>query len=192
VAGGTSDWLRARLAEQGLSEALGGRLVLLGRINDLALSALIENAACILLPIQYGGGSNLKTAEALLSGRRIVASPASMRGFDAFRGLPGVTVANGPAEFGAAVRSALADGSPALRSFASVAALTWDATLAPLVALVGELLDGNGAKQPLTRPPSLSTPIRGHRFNPGEEQAMSVATNRAVEMSPRRSTAKLD
>ena len=111
-------------------------------MNDLNLSALIENAACIVLPIEYGGGSNVKTAEALLSDRRIVASPASMRGFDELRYLPGVTVANGPAEFGAAVRSALADGSPAARSPESVASLTWDAMLAPLVALAGELMTG--------------------------------------------------
>ena len=140
VAGGASDLLRCRLADQGLAAALDGRLILLGRVNDLTLSALIENAACIMLPIEYGGGSNVKTAEALLSDRCIVASPASMRGFDELRNLPGVTVANGPAEFGAAVRSALADGSPVVRSSESIAALTWDATLAPLVALVGELM----------------------------------------------------
>lgn len=139
VAGGVGDSLRRRLAEWGLLAVLEGRLVLLGRVSDLALSALIENAACIILPIQYGGGSNLKTAEALLSDRHIVASPAAMRGFDAYRNLSGVAVANGPTEFGAEVRDALENGSPAPRSAASVAALTWDAMLAPLVALVDEL-----------------------------------------------------
>jgi hypothetical protein len=88
----------------------------------------------------------VKTAEALLSDRRIVASPASMRGFDELRDLPGVTVANGPAEFGTAVRSALEDGSPAVRSAESVAALTWDAMLAPLVALADELMTGHRAE----------------------------------------------
>jgi hypothetical protein len=139
VAGGVCDWLHGRLAELGISKALEGRLVLLGRVNDLTLTALIENAACVMLPIEYGGGSNIKTAEALLSDRRIVASPASMRGFGEYLNLPGITVADGPAAFGAAVLSALADRSPALRSSASVAALTWDATLAPIVALVDEL-----------------------------------------------------
>ncbi len=143
VAGGVGDWIRGRLAARGISEALEGRLVVLGRVNDLALSALIENAACIVLPIEYGGGSNIKTAEALLSDRQIVASPVSMRGFDAYQNLPGVTVADGAAAFGAAVLSALMDGSPAPRTPASVAALTWDAMLAPLVALVGELMDRN-------------------------------------------------
>jgi hypothetical protein len=145
VAGGVSIALRNRLAERGLSAALEGRLVLLGRVNELALSALIENAACIMLPIEYGGGSNIKTAEALLSDRPIVASPASMRGFDEFHNLPGVTIADGPAQFGAAVQFALAAGSPPLRSPTSVVALTWDAMLAPLVALVGALIEGNQA-----------------------------------------------
>lgn len=142
AAGGASDWLRSRLAKNSVLFALEGRLVLLGRVNDLTLAALIENAACILLPIEFGGGSNIKTAEALLSDRRIVASPASMRGFDEYLNIPGVTVADGPQAFGAAVLAAMADRSPTLRKPESVAALTWDAKLAPLVALVEELTNG--------------------------------------------------
>jgi len=181
VAGGAGDWLRSRLAEQGLSEVLEGRLILLGRINDLALSALIDNAACIILPIEYGGGSNIKTAEALLSDRRVVASPASMRGFDEYRSLPGVMVANGPAAFGAAVRSALADASPAPRSAGSVAALTWDAMLAPLVTLVDELLNRDRVPQPPTPSLSVAKPMRGER----PVLAGRLAPNRTAEISTR-------
>ena len=72
VAGGASDWLRSRLANNGLSAALEGRFILLAKMSDLALSAFIENATCIILPIEYGGGSNIKTAEALLTNRCIV------------------------------------------------------------------------------------------------------------------------
>ena len=144
AAGGVSEAVRRRLAEQGASWALEGRLTLLGRISDLALSALIENAGCIIIPIEYGGGSNIKTAEALLTDRRVVASAVAMRGFDQFLNVPGLTVADGPKAFGMAVRDALADSSPPPSRAASVAVLTWDATLAPLVALVGDLTDAAG------------------------------------------------
>jgi hypothetical protein len=139
AAGGASVALRRRLEEQQAYSALEGRITLLGRINDLALSVLIENAACIIIPIEYGGGSNIKTAEALLTDRRIVVTPMAMRGFEPFLDVPGVTIADGPEAFGRAVRAALANSSPAPPRPASVAALTWDAMLAPLVSLVGEL-----------------------------------------------------
>jgi hypothetical protein len=140
AAGGASDWIGRRLAECGASWAVQGRLVLLGRVNDLTLSALIENAACLMLPIEFGGGSNIKTAEALLSGRAIVASPTSMRGFEEYRAVPGLTIADGPDAFGDAVRAALTCQSTTMRSPESVAALTWDAMLTPLLALVDDLV----------------------------------------------------
>jgi hypothetical protein len=73
-----------------------------------------------------------------------------MRGFDKFRTLPGVAIADSPAAFSEAVRRALADGSPASRGPAAVAGLTWDATLAPLVALISELLDATATCRTLT------------------------------------------
>jgi hypothetical protein len=51
------------------------------RVSEKTLSALIAEATCILLPITNGGGSNLKTAEALYSGNNIVATKIAMRGF---------------------------------------------------------------------------------------------------------------
>lgn len=51
------------------------------RVSEKTLSALIEEANCILLPMTSGGGSNLKTAEALLAGKRVVATPFAFRGF---------------------------------------------------------------------------------------------------------------
>lgn len=51
------------------------------RVSDKTLSALIAEAKCILLPMTSGGGSNLKTAEALLSGKQVVATPTALRGF---------------------------------------------------------------------------------------------------------------
>lgn len=51
------------------------------RVSDKTLSALIDEAHCVLLPMTSGGGSNLKTAEALRSGKPLVATTTALRGF---------------------------------------------------------------------------------------------------------------
>jgi glycosyltransferase involved in cell wall biosynthesis len=59
-------------------------IMFLGIRSDDDLIKLIESASVILLPIPYGGGSNLKTAEALSSGRPIVSTTKAFRGFEEF------------------------------------------------------------------------------------------------------------
>lgn len=54
------------------------------RVSPATLSALISEATCIILPITSGGGSNLKTAEAINSGRPVIATSTAMRGFEVF------------------------------------------------------------------------------------------------------------
>jgi len=73
--------------------------------NDLA--ALLELASVILVPIHQGGGSNLKTAEALASERPLVVTPHGLRGFEKFTQFPNVFVAADPEEFKKAMRLAL-------------------------------------------------------------------------------------
>lgn len=163
VAGGAADRIMQALAEKGLARMAEGRLVSLGMVDNLCLDCLIGNAHAILLPIQYGGGSNVKTAEALLSGRPIVAAEAAMRGFDRFRDAPGMTVAEDAVGFGKALRAALdqpfqAQGadSPALTS------LLWESTIEHLVDLMRDMDRGVTARQ---RPaaPSPSTALHTGR-----------------------------
>ena len=47
----------------------------------------------MLLPITYGGGSNLKTAEALLTGHPIIATAKAFRGCEVFTDMPGMIIA---------------------------------------------------------------------------------------------------
>ncbi|MCX9538429.1 glycosyltransferase, partial [Vibrio cholerae] len=54
----------------------------LGFVTDNELTALIQEASVIILPISDGGGSNLKTAEAILSGKPVVATKMACRGYD--------------------------------------------------------------------------------------------------------------
>ena len=58
------------------------RLKRVGFVSEKLLSSLLYNATVIILPITVGGGSNLKTAEAIASLRPVVATSKACRGFD--------------------------------------------------------------------------------------------------------------
>jgi glycosyltransferase involved in cell wall biosynthesis len=67
---------------------------MLGIIEEEVLDALVLRASVVLLPKTRGGGSNLKTAEALVAGRPIVGTDLSFVGFEEWRDMPGVSIAN--------------------------------------------------------------------------------------------------
>jgi glycosyltransferase involved in cell wall biosynthesis len=70
-----------------LQNRWGQRCVeLISDADDFDLSRLINGCHVMLLPIGYGGGTNLKTAEALASGRPIVATQQAFRGFEEYSG----------------------------------------------------------------------------------------------------------
>lgn len=88
------------------------RLEITGEIDNDDLSALKTIADAFLLPIFDGGGSNIKTAEAIYSGKRVIATTNSLRGYDSFLKLPEISVANTRDEFQEAVRSLFLPTSP--------------------------------------------------------------------------------
>jgi hypothetical protein len=136
LAGGMCEAIDSQVDRSALKHYRHARLVSLGVVDDLTLDALIVNAAAILLPIEYGGGSNVKTAEALCSGRPMIATSASFRGFADYRELDQVTIADTPLEFEQAMQAALA--SPCrLPSGPVPRELTWEATLDPLIQMLG-------------------------------------------------------
>ena len=63
------------------------------------MASLLSIADIIILPITEGGGTNLKTAEAIFSGKNIIASNFSFRGYDEFRVLPNVIFADNIEDF---------------------------------------------------------------------------------------------
>lgn len=135
VAGGVSEHIYHCFAPTRWSTLNLSRLELLFVLSDEDLAAVKTLAHAFLLPIQHGGGSNIKTAEALYSGKYVIGSEAAFRGFQPFIDLPEVTVARSPSQFQQAMRSVLQ--RPAL-SPAPVAAgdlrygLQWDQCLAPV------------------------------------------------------------
>ena len=138
VAGRVGELIRARLEGHELSYLARDRIVLLGAVGELALSSLLGNARGVLLPITYGGGSNLKTPEALVSGLPVLGTSCAFRGFERYAGLPGVAIADDPAAFAAGMRALLATATPAAPLVAPQD-LLWDSTLQPIVALVRAL-----------------------------------------------------
>jgi hypothetical protein len=114
--------------------------VLLPEITDFCLDGLITNAAGIVLPLRKGGGSNLKTAEALDSLLPLVATPTAMRGYEDYAPLEGVLVAADADAFAKGMRR-IFDG-PEVRRVRSPALdkLLWESTLRPIVDLVHEVL----------------------------------------------------
>jgi glycosyltransferase involved in cell wall biosynthesis len=76
-------------------------------IEDSELWALKAACHVVALPIDTGGGSNLKTAEALALGKWIVATTVAMRGYERFMDAEGLIVANDTASFRRAIVQAL-------------------------------------------------------------------------------------
>jgi hypothetical protein len=90
------------------SAKLAERVVVAGIVSQPCLEGLLDLAHCIVLPLTQGGGTNLKTAEALWSGRYVLATTVAMRGFEDFLGAPGVFVADDPSEFKKGLRHVMA------------------------------------------------------------------------------------
>ena len=73
-------------------QCLCSNILILGILDVDQLIYEIENSKGILLPIFSGGGTNLKTAEALLSHKYIVGTSKSFRGYENFRNEEGVKI----------------------------------------------------------------------------------------------------
>jgi glycosyltransferase involved in cell wall biosynthesis len=75
------------------------RMLTLGLLGDSDFSAVKDLAHVFILPITQAGGSNIKTAEALYSGKHVVGTTVSFRGYEEFLGLSGIYLADNPQEF---------------------------------------------------------------------------------------------
>ncbi len=143
VCGGVAGLLRSMPAFAE-NQHIFRRTRLLGFVSPGLLSAIYRRAAVILLPKTRGAGSNLKTAEALVSGRPIVATRRAFEGFERYLGCPGVAVEDDPATFWRRVVDLLSvdagDEIPGpVRTQASVRTLFWNACLDPMVDCAGIL-----------------------------------------------------
>ncbi|MFB9058360.1 MULTISPECIES: glycosyltransferase [Sphingobium] len=112
-----------------------------GEVSESVLRGLLATAHQIVLPITHGGGTNLKSAEAIWAGCHIVATTKAMRGFEEFSHAKGITVADDPASFCAAIRDGFLRPKITLTRDEREArrGVLWEEVLADLVRNIGEL-----------------------------------------------------
>lgn len=99
ICGGAADGIYASPYYLPHSDSYGDRVHFFKSPSDEELSWIQQHARGTLLPIASGGGSNLKTAEAISACKWIVATPMAMRSFEDFTDRPGIIVARTPKEF---------------------------------------------------------------------------------------------
>ncbi len=108
VVGGISHVLPTHPGFSRWREVNASRLLFLGPREEAVLAVLLELAACIVLPITTGGGSNIKTAEAIYSRKPIVGTTTSFRGYeDVVAELSGIHRTDDPGEFRRQVKRAI-------------------------------------------------------------------------------------
>ncbi|MDD5175808.1 MAG: glycosyltransferase [Sterolibacterium sp.] len=139
IAGGVGPHIRdlPQLARWSLVNA--PRLRVLGILSDDDLAAVKALAHIYILPIREGSGSNIKTAEALNSGKPVVGTSVSFRGYEAAaRELAGVYVEDDADGFRQRVTRLLESEArpPAPAQAALRNSLLWERTLADVPGAV--------------------------------------------------------
>jgi hypothetical protein len=141
VAGGVGHFLRDHKIYRAWSGINEPRLRVLGEVDREDLVALLGGADVILLPITAGGGSNLKTAEAIYAGKPVLATKLALRGYGSPNHWPTIVTADNADAFRRALRDLLdkpvASLPPDYNRLRSE--VTWQRTLEPLVAAMREL-----------------------------------------------------
>lgn len=75
------------------------RIQIWGFATEAELQIITDSASVVILPISAGGGSNLKTAQALQSGKPVIATGHSIRGFEFVYAKPILVQAKTESEF---------------------------------------------------------------------------------------------
>jgi glycosyltransferase involved in cell wall biosynthesis len=110
------------------------RLIDLGLVERGRLDQLIHHAHALILPITTGGGTSLKAAEALVSGRPVITTAAGVRGFEPYAAEPRVTLVTQEEAFRNCVESALRAPFQVPHRDPACEQLTWTHALAAVTA----------------------------------------------------------
>ncbi|WP_194919559.1 glycosyltransferase [Novosphingobium sp. NBM11] len=110
-----------------------------GRVSESVLRGLLATAHQIVLPITYGGGTNLKAAEAIWAGCHVVATTKAMQGFEEFSNVRGMVISDSPEGFCAAIRENFLRPRMHLSTEERDArrGVLWEKALASLVGSIG-------------------------------------------------------
>ena len=142
LAGGCSPFVESEFARTQYPLLNHARLQALGVLAESDLAAVKSLAHAFMLPISAGGGTNIKTAEALYSGAYVIASPLAFRGYEDFLDMPHVKVAKRPAQFHQLLLTCLAMPIPLLNALQRdrLDDLLWSTRLAKVPKLVWQLI----------------------------------------------------
>ncbi|MFC7396309.1 glycosyltransferase [Chelatococcus sp. GCM10030263] len=126
------------------------RTHIMGYIEESEKADFLTAAACVVVPVTFGAGAKMKTADAIASGRPVIATPHALEGYGPIVGPAlgeGVYVADSPKEFRRLMREAFRTGlrgcSPEIRGRLSLEAMskTW-------ARHVGQLLESRELASP--------------------------------------------
>ena len=119
------------------------RLQLLFELEPEDIDAVKSLAWAYLLPISDGGGSNLKTAEALVAGTSVIGTKQAFRGFETYVNAEGVHICDTPSEFQKTIRQISMSPKPYHISIAEKnrrTQLYWSQCLSELPKLVSAVM----------------------------------------------------
>jgi hypothetical protein len=147
IAGSVSEHINNLLAKTRWHALNTSRLQLLHILPDDDLAAVKSLAHAFLLPILHGGGSNIKTAEAIYSGSYVIGTTPAFRGYEDFSMLPEIMIADTPPDIQMKIKDvlqrppALQDGKNELRQL-----LCWEKCLASIPDSVQSLMVNDHGK----------------------------------------------
>jgi hypothetical protein len=126
-----------------------------GVVGEDRLAAIASGATAFIVPMLDAGGSNTKTAQALLSRKSLIATPDALRGFEAFERSPGVHVRTTPQAFIAEIVRQL-ESEEREYERPETDALRWSSTLVPAVDALKTLVEPRrrGPRDPARAPHS--------------------------------------
>ncbi len=142
LAGSIGEYFEKHYIHGAMEEVLfWKRIASVGRLPEKKLTGLIEHANCLLLPIVEGGGSNLKTAEALLSQKTVVGTSHAFRSFESFLSYPTVHISDSPIEFRRNIATSLRSGTVRLteKQKKGLDLVTWDYCLRAAIERIKKL-----------------------------------------------------
>jgi hypothetical protein len=137
IVGSSGTSIAADIRTKDLS-CFSSRCIIAGEIEQEALDALVDSAHTIVLPITNGSGTNLKTAEALLSRHHVITTTIALRGFERIAESDGVYVADEVDDFLVGLRASMEQPPliPRELSKAPRSQILWDSCLSKLVSFI--------------------------------------------------------
>lgn len=135
IAGGVASYFKSEFKKKNSKYTnFWNKVKMVEDIEDDFLSGLIDASEVVILPILTKRGSNLKTAEAILSGKKIVATNYAFKGFEDYQSIPNVYVVNEPNKFNDSISKALSESykKPTKKEWELSQGVRWSNSLKPI------------------------------------------------------------